>query len=659
MLSRRGFVLGSASAAGTLAVARPSIAAPAPTIDLENLAAGPADPLWVTRFCARFETGDAAGTCARYAGREAFAAADRRAIAQGLRLASVDLYLDGNTVWCTGVWVAGEGRSDLQFTTQWDDLQQHFNQAQQAGLGLVDFAMLSVAGGMLYASVWRELSAAQTLSHDLERKDFDQLRDTLRGQGKALIKARMRADASGKLLLTGLFQAGPTAANGFGVWGNWREFLQRWQTDGGRDNVVSLQALDHGVEGAQAIVAVYLPGAAPSRFTLAATASELVAAAQLQASEGYVLRSVSTVRQPANWAAAFAHSFRSRAVGYSFAVNRDGATLEAGAAGEAIRSGPQMATTTPLTLGSVSKTIETIAMLLAIQRQSKVTLQTPFFSVIDGFRGVSAAQVRDPFVRQITILDLLTHTAGIGSPSGREDTERGLWDYMRTYIGQRPDQQLLGPDGRGGQVYRYSNGGFIAIRGIVQAMMGAASYEDWVVQNVLTPIGVSGRSTYLPDPGRRYAIRYYQRTLVPAPGDPPGTIAHEASWNSCAADMGRLLAALRGTSLLNAASMQAMLTPYPLPYRYDQAARERRPYGGWISLGFDASGPRPRSRLQKNGTYTDHSQAAIVRFEDAAIDVSFQTNTDTAINPVTRRSDRASVWPEAVIANAFNRLIPP
>ena len=48
-----------------------------------------------------------------------------------------------------------------------------------------------------------------------------------------------------------------------------------------------------------------------------------------------------------------------------------------------------------------------------------------------------------------------------------------------------------------------------------------------------------------------------------------------------------------------------------------------------------------------------------MRFEDAAIDVSFQTNTDTAINPVTRRSDRASVWPEAVIANAFNRLIPP
>ena len=170
---------------------------------------------------------------------------------------------------------------------------------------------------------------------------------------------------------------------------------------------------------------------------------------------------------------------------------------------------------------------------------------------------------------------------------------------------------------------------------------------------------MSGRSTYLPDPGRRYDIRYYQRTLVPARGDPPGTIPHEASWNSCAADMGRLLAALRGTSLLNAASMQAMLTPYPLPYRYDHAARERRPYGGWISLGFDASGPRPRSRLQKNGTYTDHSQAAIVRFEDAAIDVSFQTNTDTAINPVTRRTDRASVWPEAVIANAFNRLIPP
>jgi CubicO group peptidase (beta-lactamase class C family) len=317
-----------------------------------------------------------------------------------------------------------------------------------------------------------------------------------------------------------------------------------------------------------------------------------------------------------------------------------------------------MTTTTPITLGSVSKTIETIAMLLAIQQQSKVTLQTPFFGVIDGFRGISAAQVRDPFVRQITMLDLLTHTAGIGSPSGREDTERGLWDYMRTYIGQRRDPQLLGPDGRGGQVYRYSNGGFIAIRGIVQALTSAASYEDWVVKNVLTPIGVNGSTTYLPDPGRRYDIRYYQRTLALARGNPPGTIPHEASWNSCAADMGRLLAALRGTSLLNAASLQTMLTPYPLPYHYDQAAKERRPFGGWICPGFDASGPRPPSRLQKNGTYTDHSQAAIVRFQDAAIDVSFQTNTDTAINPVTRRTDRESVWPERVIANAFNRLIP-
>src|SRR4029079_1576557 len=109
MLSRRGFVLGSASAAGTLAVARPSIAAPAPTIDLENLAAGPADPLWVTRFCARVETGDAAGTCARYAGREAFAAADRRAIAQGLRLASGAHLLAGNNVSGHGVWGARGG----------------------------------------------------------------------------------------------------------------------------------------------------------------------------------------------------------------------------------------------------------------------------------------------------------------------------------------------------------------------------------------------------------------------------------------------------------------------------------------------------------------------------------------------------------------------
>jgi CubicO group peptidase (beta-lactamase class C family) len=658
MLSRRGFVLGSASAAGTLSAVRLSSAAPAPTIDLDNLTAGAADALWVTKFCARFEAGAGAVTCARYAGRDAFAAADARAIAHGLRLVSIDLYLDGTTVWCTGVWAAGEGRSDLRFATQWNDLQQHFNQAQQAGLGLVDLAMLSVDGGMLYAGIWREVSAAQTLSHDLERKDFDKLRETFRSQGMALIKAGVRADASGKLLLTGLFQAGPIAENGFGVWGNWREFAQRWQTDGGRNNVVSLQALDHGVEGAQAIVAVYLPSTPPSRYVLTATPAELVAAAQTQASEGYVLRSVSTVRQPANWAAAFTQSFRNRAVGYSFAVVREGVPLETWAAGVAMRSGPQMTTTTPVTLGSVSKTIETVAMLLAIQQQSKVTLQTPFFSVIDGFRGISAAQVRDPFVQQITILDLLTHTAGIGSPSGREDTERGLWDYMRTYIGQRRDQQLLGPDGRGGQVYRYSNGGFIAIRGIIEAMTGAASYENWVVQNVLTPIGVSGRTTYLPDPGRRYDIRYYQRTLAPARGDPPGTIPHEASWNSCAADMGRLLAALRGNSLLNAASMQAMLTPYPLPYHYDQAARERRPFGGWICPGFDASGPRPRSRLQKNGTYTDHSQAAIVRFEDAAIDVSFQTNTDTAINPVTRHTDRESGWPETVIANAFNRLIP-
>lgn len=479
-----------------------------------------------------------------------------------------------------------------------------------------------------------------------------------------LIKAQCRADNDNNILYTGLFQAGPTANNGLYSAASFAQFYEYFQQDANRDNVNCLQVLDYGPQGNQNVLVVYASAAQAHKYILAQDWDSFIAQWNSLYGQGYRLQSVEVQQQPVDWQAALQQVFDRRAVGYSFGVNNNGQIAEIGANGYAIQPtatapGIAMTQTTPLTLGSVSKTIEAVAMLYVIQtgQYPGVNLNTPFFSLIDGKWGISQSDINDPRVEQITILDLLTHTAGLDDPSGPQNTNETLWAYIKTYIGQTLNPEKLGPNNEIGVVYCYSNAAFQTIRGVVQAITGAGTYQDWVTQNILSPHGID--STYIPVPGTNYDIRYYERNLQISPpwgGAPPGEIPNEASWNSTAADMLKLLAALRGATILNQQSLQAMFTPRSLPYQYNGSTRQRQPFNGQICLGFDATGTPAPAYQAKNGSYTNYSQAAIVRFNSPPIDVVVQANTDTATVPGTAQGDANSVWPENAILNAFNKM---
>jgi CubicO group peptidase (beta-lactamase class C family) len=618
-------------------------------------------------FSGRYEKGSGLYGFARYAGWDAFIKAKQDAEAQGLRLCALNIQKDAQTAWFTGVWIESSDNFDYYAAQNWNSFYDHFTQNQTAGLGLVDFNFAEVDGNLLYTGIYLGNRGSQKLIHD---RTFAQLLSDLshaHADEMQLVKVQCRADGSGAMLYTGLFQPGPTNDNGPYA-GSWPAVHNYITNDPNRDNVNCLQVLDYGPQGAQHAVAVYLPSIKPHLYVLAADWDYFVGRWKVLSGQDYRLQSIEVQQEPNNWDSAFGQVFGARAVGYSFGAKVDTLPAEIGAHGYAIADGAQlpitpMTETTPLTLGSVSKLIEAIAMLYLIQETNSpdLTLQTPFFSLIDGHYGISPSDVKDARVKAITILDLLTHTSSLDDPWGDQNTNQTLWDYIKRCVGQTPNPLKVGDKGEAGVVYCYSSAGFQTIRGVVQAVTGANTYQEWVTANIFSKLGMN--STYIPDPNTTYNLRYYNRDLKLTPPPPkhpdypPGIIHAEASWNSTPGDMIKLLSALRSTSPLNPQTMTQMLHAWPLRYQFVEGPPSQRvDYNGQIRLGFDATGTPAPNYLAKNGMYTNYSQAAIVRFMSRPIDVVVQVNTDTATDPKTGKGDSNSVWPEDVILNMFYRM---
>jgi CubicO group peptidase (beta-lactamase class C family) len=612
-------------------------------------------------FSGRYQQGGGGYAFAGYAGWDTFQQAKQRADTQGLRLCGLNIYEDTqSTTWYTGVWIESNSSYGYWGVTDWNSFMQQFNQWASDGLSLVDINFAVIQGNLWYTGVWLGNQGKQALVHDLSWSDFSKEVLAQNANNMQLIKAQCRADGDNNLFFTGLFQSGSPANNGIWSGGSWADFYEYFQQDANRDNVNCLQVLDYGPQGSQNILAVWVPVSQPHKYVLGLDWDSFVAEWKTLSAQNYRLQSVEVQQKPVNWQSAIQQVLGSRSVGYLFGVNAPAA--EIGASGYAIQPdstqpGIAMTQDTPLTLGSVSKTIEAISMLLVIQNEPAITLTTPFFSIIDGRYGIKDSDLQDQRVKQITILDLLTHSAGLDDPPGPQNTNQTLWAYIKAYVSQKLNPQKLGPNGEIGVVYCYSNAGFQTIRGVVQAAVNASTYQDWVTREILAPLGAN--STYIPVPGTNYNIRYYERNLVIAPpwdGAPAGVIANEASWNSSASDMLKILASLRGNYPLNRKSLERMFTARSLPYQYNGSTGQREAWNGQICLGFDATGTPAPPYVGKNGSYTNYSQAAVLRFNSPPIDVVVQANTDTATVPGTTQSDSSSIWPQNVILNAFNKM---
>jgi CubicO group peptidase (beta-lactamase class C family) len=164
--------------------------------------------------------------------------------------------------------------------------------------------------------------------------------------------------------------------------------------------------------------------------------------------------------------------------------------------------------------------------IMMLAEEGKLALRDPVERYLPEFHGLRVATTSGPDasrlsepVRQVTIRDLMTHTAGIfdAPPADIRDYNQRmnipLSDLMKTFAKQ---PLLFQP----GTHWSYSSPGIDILGRIIEVCSGQ-KYEDFIAERILRPLGMKD-SFYYPDAERipRIAMVYegHDGGLKPSPG---------------------------------------------------------------------------------------------------------------------------------------------
>ncbi len=220
-------------------------------------------------------------------------------------------------------------------------------------------------------------------------------------------------------------------------------------------------------------------------------------------------------------------------------------------------AGTPMTDTTLVALGSTGKALTALAVLQLVQ-QGRVRLDAPVTDYLPYFR------VADPCGAQITLRQLLSHTAGLPASGIAE----AAWDAdaLERHVRALAAVHLRRAPGSG---WEYANNGFTIAGLVVQAVAGLP-YEQYMREQVLRPLGMT-RATFDPTDGAAGSLAqgYYHRgeALVPYPPPLSRSDAPAGGVLASAADAASYLLALLhdgthdGQSVVSPASIAEMWTP--------------------------------------------------------------------------------------------------
>lgn len=236
-----------------------------------------------------------------------------------------------------------------------------------------------------------------------------------------------------------------------------------------------------------------------------------------------------------------------------------------------------MTDTTPVVIGSTSKTLTALA-IMQLAEAGKVALDSSaarHVALLDGPADDGARALRvtpaDARVRDITVRHLLTNVSGIpagfaGDPFDQLDTSAtALESLVRDDILTRP------LDFAPGTGYTYSNRGFSLASLVVQDASGE-SYEDYVERHIFQPLGMRHSTGRFWEGASRGMVQGYRESVDGRPLPRPAALgrAHTGSGMllSTSRDAGRFLSALiaggraaDGTRLLSEAGTAELLRP--------------------------------------------------------------------------------------------------
>jgi N-acyl-D-amino-acid deacylase len=293
--------------------------------------------------------------------------------------------------------------------------------------------------------------------------------------------------------------------------------------------------------------------------------------------------------------------------GAAFAIARDGKLLLAKGYGWAnVATGAPAAPETLFGLASLSKPLTAVATLKLVE-QGKLGLDNAVFGILNDLRAPAGARV-DPRLVDVTVRQCLNHSGG---------WDRGLkgdpvnWEpqICRAYrvrpplsAGQFLEFMLGQPlDFKPGTEQKYSNVGFI-ILGQIIAKVSGQSYERFVTDNILKPMGIKQAGLHGMD-GKYIvgeAVRCLAGTLIALPAMVLPMINAAGGWTASVVDMARFLTNLdgsRGESVLSEKTRQLMIAPPSEPLK-------PRENGTWFGLGWDSVVVKDKTfGYYKDGSY--------------------------------------------------------
>lgn len=267
-------------------------------------------------------------------------------------------------------------------------------------------------------------------------------------------------------------------------------------------------------------------------------------------------------------------------------------------------------------IASVSKPITAVTILKLVQ-EGRLGLDDKVFGPEGILNDPKYLGFRDPRLAHITVRQLMGHTAGWDRNLKSFDVQFELLEVARA-LGVDPPpshhdiiQYMLGQelDFEPGSKMVYSNFGYNVLGRIIDKITGYDSYEAYVREKLLLPLGIStmamgqdinqlpGEVRYYDIAGRRVDSIYGDSSQTPKPYGGISMAAMDAhgGWVATAPDLLRFLGAMEGQgntpAMLSPELRKAMLSPPP--------GLSERSYGlGWeldIDGGYGHDGLLPGS----------------------------------------------------------------
>jgi CubicO group peptidase (beta-lactamase class C family) len=213
-----------------------------------------------------------------------------------------------------------------------------------------------------------------------------------------------------------------------------------------------------------------------------------------------------------------------------------------------IRNGPS----TAFDIGSVTKQF-TAAAVLALEQDGKLTVHDPLGKY---FPQAPADK------RNITLHQMLTHTAGLREYSGPDEQ----WLSKENFLQQELRSKLVFAPGSS---YQYSNVGYSLLAAVIEQVSGL-SYEQYLRQRLFQPAGLTSTGYQLAAwPDSAVAVGYVRGRRWGKPTE-KGNFRDGPTWNlrgnggvlSTAQDMWRWHLALASGRVLAPAAQAKLYQPY-------------------------------------------------------------------------------------------------